>query len=172
MVLPAQGGGREDARECGGPLQAAEASLVLLENRNEILPLRGDEKLLVVGPTCGSKSALHGAWSYTWQGNVESAYPNETLTIVEAITQVFGADQVKCPLNAGFDDSLHYKLDIEKAAESSDVIILCLGENAYAESPGVIDDLNLPKNQVKLALDAIATGKPVILVLVEVEEDS
>lgn len=148
-------------------LQAAEASLVLLENRNEILPLRGDEKLLIVGPTCGSKSALHGSWSYTWQGNVESAYPNETLTIVEAITQVFGTDQVKCPLNGGFDDSLHYKLDIEKAAESSDVIILCLGENAYAESPGVIDDLNLPKNQVKLALDAIATGKPVILVLVE-----
>ncbi len=148
-------------------LQSAEASLILLENKNEILPLNGDENLLVVGPTCASKSALHGAWSYSWQGNVESAYPNETLTIVEALRKVFGPDKIHCPVNSEFEDNLHYKVDIQKEAKSSDVIILCLGENAYAESPGVIDDLHLPQSQVKLALDAIATGKPVILLLVE-----
>ena len=98
---------------------------------------------------------------------MESAYPNETLTIVEALTEVFGADKVACPVNSEFTDGLHYTMDIQKEAKSSDVIVLCLGENAYAESPGVIDDLNLPQNQVKLALDAIATEKPVILLLVE-----
>ena len=148
-------------------LQSAEASLVLLENKNDILPLSGEENLLVIGPTCASKSALHGAWSYSWQGNVESAYPKETLTIVEALTEVFGADKISCPVNSEFKDDLHYTMDIQKEAKSSDVIVLCLGENAYAESPGVIDDLNLPQNQVKLALDAIATEKPVILLLVE-----
>lgn len=148
-------------------LEAAEASLVLLENKNDILPLSGSEKLLVVGPTSASKGPLHGCWSYSWQGNVETAYPEEAPTLVGALREVFGQDNVVCPVESGFDDPEHCAVDLDQHAQKADVIVLCLGENAYAESPGVIDDLHLPVAQVELAQRAIQTGKPVILLLLE-----
>lgn len=148
-------------------LEAAEASLVLLENKNDMLPLNGTEKLLVVGPTASSHGPLHGCWSYSWQGNVEAAYPEETPTLVQAMRAVLGEENILCPVEATFDDPAHFELDLERYASAADAIVLCLGENAYAESPGVIDDLHLPPNQVDLARRAIETGKPVILLLLE-----
>ena len=148
-------------------LRAAEASLVLLENKEDILPFDESQKLLVVGPACASKGPLHGCWSYSWQGNVESAYPEETLTVVQAMRQVHGDDRIICPVEADFDDPAHYTVNMDNQALSADAIVLCLGENAYAESPGVIDDLHLDLRQIDLAKRAIATGKPVVLLLIE-----
>ena len=148
-------------------LEAAEASLVLLENKNNILPLSGSEKLLVLGPTSAANGPLHGCWSYSWQGNVEAAYPEDTPTLVEALRDVFGPENVVCPVESGFDAPDHYTVNVGQQAQEADVIVLCLGENAYAESPGVIDDFHLPAEQVKLAQRAIKTGKPVVLLLLE-----
>ena len=148
-------------------LETAEASLVLLENKGDVLPFEGTEKLLVVGPTSASLGPLHGCWSYSWQGSVEDAYPEETLTVVQAMRAVFGEDNIICPVEKGFDDAAHFDLDLNSSASEADAIVLCLGENAYAESPGVIDDLHLPSEQIDLARRAIQTGKPVVLLLLE-----
>ena len=53
------------------------------------------------------------------------------------------------------------------AARTCDVVIACVGENTYCETPGNMDDLNLSSNQKDLVKALAATGKPVILVLNE-----
>ena len=79
----------------------------------------------------------------------------------------FGEDNIICPVEKGFDDAAHFDLDLNSSAAEADAIVLCLGENAYAESPGVIDDLHLPSEQIDLARRALQTGKPVVLLLLE-----
>lgn len=149
-------------------LKAAQEAMTLLKNENNSLPLSGNTKILVAGPAAQSIAALNGCWSYTWQGNQEQWYPADSKTILQAITDKAGAANVITTTGKGFDDPLNY--DVEKlraAAADAEVIVLCLGENAYAESPGNTRDLALPQEQVALAKAAIATGKPVILVLTE-----
>jgi beta-glucosidase len=123
---------------------------------------------LVAGPSAQSISALNGCWSYTWQGQDERWYPADSKTILQAITEKAGKENVITPTAKGFNDPLNYAAErLTAAAANVDVIILCLGENAYAESPGNIRDLALPAEQSKLAKAAIMTGKPVILILTE-----
>lgn len=149
-------------------LQAAHEAMTLLKNDNAILPLHRDVHVLVAGPAARSITALNGCWSYTWQGNQEQWYPADSKTIVAALTDRLGADRVSTTAVAGFDSQANYDTAaLKTAAASSDVIVLCLGENAYAESPGNIRDLALPENQTALARAAAATSKPVILVLTE-----
>lgn len=147
--------------------RAAEASLVLLENRNDVLPLKDGGRILVVGPTCCSKPVLHGGWSYSWQGRDATAYPEATLTLADALRQEFGENRITCPVEAPFHDAGHRQLEINGAAEGCEAIVLCLGEASYAETPGVIDDLTLSADQIELAKAAHETGKPVVLVLIE-----
>jgi beta-glucosidase len=149
-------------------LDAAHEAVTLVKNSNNILPLAKNKKVLIIGPTAQSIAALNGSWSYTWQGNQEEWYPKDSKTFVDAITDKIGAANVIAIGGKGFDSKANY--DIEKLnanAANADVIILCLGENAYAESPGNIRDLALPVEQVSLAKAAFATGKKVILVLQE-----
>jgi len=149
-------------------LDAAHEAMTLLKNQDKILPLSKTAKVLVAGPSAQSTTALNGCWSYVWQGNQEQWYPADSKTIFQALTDKLGAANVTTTTAKGFDNAANY--DIEKlkaAAVNSDVIILCLGENAYAESPGNTRDLALPQQQTDLAKAAIATGKPVILVLTE-----
>ena len=149
-------------------LQAAHEAMTLLKNDNAILPLHHDVHLLVAGPAARSITALNGCWSYTWQGNQEQWYPAGSKTIAAALTDKLGADHVTTTAVAGFDNPANYDTAaLKTAAAGVDVIVLCLGENAYAESPGNIRDLALPENQLSLARAAAATGKPVILVLTE-----
>lgn len=147
-------------------LQAAEESIVLLKNKNNILPLAKDKKILVTGPTANMLSLLNGGWGTTWQGNVESLYPQEKLTILEAIENKIGKDNVNYIEGITFDTDVNYS-DAIKASEESDVIILCLGEPTYCETPGNITNLELPAMQLKYAEKLAATGKPVILLLVQ-----
>jgi beta-glucosidase len=149
-------------------LDAAHEAMTLLKNQNNILPLSKNVKVLVAGPSAQSISALNGCWSYTWQGNQDQWYPADSKTILQAITDKLGAANVTTSTGKGFDNVLNYDAEKLKAeSANADVIILCLGENAYAESPGNTRDLALPEQQITLAKAAAASGKPVILVLTE-----
>jgi len=149
-------------------LNAAHEAMTLLKNQDNVLPLSKTAKVLVAGPSAQSISALNGCWSYTWQGRDEEWYPADSKTILQAITDKLGAGNVTTTTGKGFDNKLNYDAAaLTSAASNADVIVLCLGENAYAESPGNTRELALPDDQLALAKAAAATGKPVILVLTE-----
>jgi beta-glucosidase len=149
-------------------LDAAHEVMTLLKNENNILPLAKSAKILVAGPAAQSNSALNGCWSYTWQGKDEQWYPKDSKTILQSITDKIGAANVFTTTAKGFENAANFDADkLKAAAAEADVIVLCLGENAYAESPGNIRDLVLPAEQLNLAIAAASTGKPVILVLSE-----
>jgi beta-glucosidase len=149
-------------------LQAAHEAMTLLKNDNDILPLKNGTKILVAGPSAMSISALNGCWSYTWQGKEEQWYPRGSMTILAALGQRFGLSNVSASCSPGFTGTDNFDTTkLKAAAAGADVIVLCIGENAYAESPGNIRDLALDDNQVNLAKAAFGTGKPVILVLTE-----
>jgi beta-glucosidase len=149
-------------------LRAARETITLLKNTEATLPLAKDARLLVAGPAAWNVGALHGSWSYTWQGRDESAYAQETLSLAEALLAAAGAERIVTMGKPAFDapENVDTATLVELAADA-DAIVLALGEHSYAESPGALDDLNLPDDQVKLALAAIGTGKPVIVVLLE-----
>src|SRR5277367_4508929 len=150
-------------------LAAARESITLLKNENRTLPLAKTARVLVTGPEADSLIPLDNGWSYTWQGNKASAYPTQGYaTILAAIRQKIGADHVTFLPGASFDQ----ETDITQAATAAsaanvDAIVVCLGEWAYAETPGNIADLALPDAQIHLAQKLLESGKPVILVLTE-----
>ncbi|MDH7461256.1 glycoside hydrolase family 3 N-terminal domain-containing protein [Chitinophagaceae bacterium 26-R-25] len=149
-------------------LDAAHEAMTLLKNDGNILPLPKAAKILVAGPAAQSISALNGCWSYTWQGKDETWYPKDSKTIFQTISDKIGAANVITTTAKGFDAPQNFDTAaLKNAAANASAIVLCLGENAYAESPGNITDLALPENQINLAKAAWATGKPVILVLTE-----
>lgn len=149
-------------------LQAAREAMTLLKNKNNILPLSKNTKVLVAGPTAQSIAALNGCWSYVWQGNQDQWYPKNSKTIAQAIIDKISSRQVVVAGGKGFDHPANFDVEsLKTQAAQADVILLCLGENAYAESPGNTRDLALPANQVALAKAALMTGKPVILILAQ-----
>jgi beta-glucosidase len=162
-------------------LQAARESMTLLKNTSDLLPLTKDRKVLVTGPTADSLVSLNNGWTYVWQGSEESLYPKDRPTIRRAIEAKAGAANVtyvpgtKITLPAGSPSNstptnLEAEVDIPaavRAASAADVVVLCLGEGSYTETPGNITDLTLGEPQLRLAEAIEATGKPVVLVLVE-----
>jgi beta-glucosidase len=150
-------------------LAAAQESITLLKNENRTLPLAKTAHVLVTGPDADSLIPLDNGWSYTWQGNKASAYPTKDYaTILGAIRQKIGADHVTYVPGATFDKELDIAQAAAAASASSvDAVVLCLGEWAYAETPGNIPDLALPDAQIRLAQKVLESGKPVILVLTE-----
>ena len=147
-------------------LQAAHESIVLLRNSNHILPLASAGKILVTGPTADSLIPLNNGWSYTWQGDKGDLYPKDKPTVLEAIKAKAGNANVVYVPGTTFDKELDIASAVD-AAKGADVIVLCLGEMSYAESPGNVDDLNLPEPQLQLAEKMAATGKPMVLLLIE-----
>lgn len=162
-------------------LQAASESMTLLKNTNDLLPLAKGLRILVTGPTADSLISLNNGWSYVWQGSEESLYPKDRPTIQRAIEAKAGAANVTyvpgtkitrregSPSNST-PTNLESEVDIPaavRAAGAADVVVLCLGEGSYTETPGDIPDLTLGEPQRKLAEAIEATGKPVVLVLVE-----
>ncbi len=144
--------------------QAARESIVLAKNDHNILPLKKDARILVTGPTANLLSVLNGGWTFTWQGDDESLYPSDKLTVLKAL-QKKSTGKVTYVGGTAFAD----RIDIKKAVESAknqDIIILCLGEKPYTEVLGNIDTLNLDQAQLDLANALLATGKPVILVTI------
>src|SRR6266536_1923063 len=171
--------GLPEARQAS--LQAARESITLLKNANNLLPLSKNRKVLVTGPTADSLISLNNGWSYVWQGSEESLYPRDRPTIRRAIEAKVGAANVTyipgtqitrragSPSN-GTPTNIEAEVDIPavvRAAAAADVVVLCLGEGSYTETPGDITDLTLGEPQLKLAEAIEASGKPVVLVLVE-----
>ena len=147
-------------------LEAAHESITLLKNDNRTLPLAKSAHVLVTGPDADSLIPLDNGWSYTWQGDRPSAYPTDHATILKAIQEKIGADKVTYVPGATVDK----EIDVEKAAAaaaSADAVVVCLGEWAYAETPGNIHDLTLPEAQLHLVRRLLDAKKPVILVLTE-----
>jgi beta-glucosidase len=147
-------------------LNAARESIILAKNENNILPLSKSTKVLVTGPTANMLSVLNGGWTITWQGNEESLYPQEKNTVLEAIQNKIGSSNVKYVEGSSFDKDINISEAVSQA-KKSDVVVLCLGESAYCETPGNIFDLTLNKAQLELANQIIETGKPVILIMLE-----
>ena len=147
-------------------LHAAEESMTLMKNINNVLPLNKNANVLVTGPTANSMTALNGGWSYTWQGKQTDKYIEENNTILESIQKKIGKQNVNYVPGSDFDKAVNIE-QASNAAQKADHIVLCLGEDAYCEKPGDINDLYLPEAQKELAMQIAATGKPVTLVLVE-----
>jgi len=161
-------------------LQAARESMTLLKNTNNLLPLAKDQKVLVTGPTADSMISLNNGWSYVWQGSEESLYPKDSVSIRRAIEKVGGTNVTYVPgtkitrrpgsASNNTPTDIEAEVDIPaavRAAQAADVVVLCLGEGSYCETPGNITDLTLGELQLRLAEAIQATGKPVVLVLVE-----
>ncbi len=146
--------------------KAASEAITLLKNNNGVLPLKKGAKVLVTGPTANTMRSLDGGWSYTWQGDVADQFAKGKNTILAAIQQKLGNDNVSYQPGATFDQLKNID-DAVAAAKQADVIVLCLGELSYTENVGNIDDLNLPEAQTQLTKALAATGKPIVLVLAE-----
>ena len=164
-------GSKEFAAEA---LQAAEESEVLLKNEGNILPLAKGTKILLAGPNANSMRCLNGGWSYSWQGHRADEFAGAYNTIYEALCNKYGKENIIYEPGVTYAP---YKNDnwweenqpeIEKsvaAASRVDVIIACIGENSYCETPGNLSNLTMSENQRNLVKALAATGKPVILIL-------
>jgi beta-glucosidase len=164
--------GADSATLIGSPasrkmsLEAARESITLLKNEDHALPLSKTAHVLVTGPGANSLIPLDNGWTYMWQGGEETLYPSDPLTILKAIQDKIGAANVNYLPGTTFD----HEIDITKAVEAAagaDVIVACIGEGSYAETPGNVADLTLPDAQLDLVHKLEATTKPVILVLTE-----
>ena len=155
-------------------LKAAEESIVLLKN-DGILPLQtSNVKILLTGPNANQMRCLHGGWSYTWQGSRAEDLSEKYNTIYEALCQKYGQGNVILEQGVTYnEEGVYYNEhtpEIDKAvaaAAGADVIIACIGENSYTETPGNLSNLWLSENQRNLVKELAKTGKPVILVLNE-----
>jgi beta-glucosidase len=155
-------------------LNTAAESITLLKNRNNILPLPKTAKVLVTGPNANSMRCLNGGWTYTWQGDRTNEIAQQYNTILEAVTNKFGKENVNYVQGVAYKERGPYFQDSTinldaavQAAANADYILLCIGENSYTETPGNLEDLSLSDNQIELANALIKTGKPVIFILSE-----
>lgn len=155
-------------------LQAAEESEVLLKNEGGILPLRKGTKILLAGPNANSMRCLNGGWSYSWQGHRADEFAGAYHTIYEALCDKFGTQDIVYEPGVTYapykNDNWWEENEPEidkavKAAAGVDVIVACIGENSYCETPGNMNDLTLSANQRNLVKALAGTGKPVVLIL-------
>ena len=153
-------------------LAAAEESEVLLKN-DGILPLKKGVRILLTGPNANQMRCLNGGWSYTWQGGAEDL-TEQYNTIYEAFCNKFGAANVILDQGVRYNERGNYYDEIVDgfdravaAARRADVIVACIGENSYCETPGNLTDLTISENQIELVKALAKTGKPVILILNE-----
>lgn len=153
-------------------LQAAEESEILLKNNGGILPLKNGTKILLTGPNANSMRCLNGGWSYSWQGHLTDRFASKYNTIYEALVNKFGKKNIVLEQGVTYPAEGAYheenEPEIEKAvaaASGVDVIVACIGENSYCETPGNLSDLAVSENQRNLVKALAATGKPVVLIL-------
>ena len=169
-------GGEEFAKLA---LEGATESMVLLKNEklqdgNHVLPLAKGKKILLTGPNANQMRCLDGGWSYTWQGHRTDEFAGKYNTIYEAFCNEYGKENVVLNQGVTYNETGKYWEENEPqiqgavdAAKDVDVIVACIGENSYTETPGNLTDLWLSENQRNLVKELAKTGKPVILVLNE-----
>lgn len=147
-------------------LIAAQNAMTLLKNENDVLPLSKHSDILLTGPGAASLPALHGGWSYTWQGTDESYYPETTRNLLQVLQAELGEDRVSYVPGASYDKAIDIDAAVA-AAKNVDTVVVAVAEKPAVEQMGIIEDLSLPKAQFDLVKSLQSTGKPVILVLME-----
>lgn len=169
-------GGEEFAKLA---LEGATESMVLLKNEklqdgNSVLPLAKGKKILLTGPNANQMRCLDGGWSYTWQGHRADEFAGKYNTIYEAFCNEYGKENVILNQGVTYNEKGKYWEENEPqiqgavdAAKDADIIVACIGENSYTETPGNLTDLWLSENQRNLVKELAKTGKPVVLVLNE-----
>lgn len=169
-------GGEEFAKLA---LEGATESMVLLKNEKlqdgtPVLPLAKGKKILLTGPNANQMRCLDGGWSYTWQGHRADEFAGKYNTIYEAFCNQYGKENVILNQGVTYNEKGKYWEENEPqiqgavdAAKNVDVIVACIGENSYTETPGNLTDLWLSENQRNLVKELAKTGKPVVLVLNE-----
>ena len=164
-------GGEEFAKLA---LEGATESMVLLKNEAGILPLQQGKKILLTGPNANQMRCLDGGWSYTWQGHRADEFAGKYNTIYEAFCNEYGKENVILNQGVTYNEKGKYWEENEPqiqgavdAAKDADIIVACIGENSYTETPGNLTDLWLSENQRNLVKELAKTGKPVVLVLNE-----
>ena len=164
-------GGEEFAKLA---LEGATESMVLLKNEGNILPLQHGKKILLTGPNANQMRCLDGGWSYTWQGHRADEFAGKYNTIYEAFCKEYGKENVILNQGVTYNEKGKYWEENEPqiqgavdAAKDADIIVACIGENSYTETPGNLTDLWLSENQRNLVKELAKTGKPVVLVLNE-----
>ena len=164
-------GGKEFAKLA---LEGATESMVLLKNEGNILPLQHGKKILLTGPNANQMRCLDGGWSYTWQGHRTDEFAGKYNTIYEAFCNEYGKENVILNQGVTYNEKGKYWEENEPqiqgavdAAKDADIIVACIGENSYTETPGNLTDLWLSENQRNLVKALAQTGKPVVLVLNE-----
>ena len=164
-------GGEEFAKLA---LEGATESMVLLKNKGNILPLQHGKKILLTGPNANQMRCLDGGWSYTWQGHRADEFAGKYNTIYEAFCNEYGKENFILNQGVTYNEKGKYWEENEPqiqgavdAAKNVDVIVACIGENSYTETPGNLTDLWLSENQRNLVKELAKTGKPVVLVLNE-----
>ncbi len=162
-------GGKEFAKLA---LEGATESMVLLKNEGNILPLQHGKKILLTGPNANQMRCLDGGWSYTWQGHRADEFAGKYNTIYEAFCNEYGKENVILNQGVTYNEKGKYWEENEPqiqgavdAAKDADIIVACIGENSYTETPGNLTDLWLSENQRNLVKELAKTGKPVVLVL-------
>ena len=155
-------------------LEGATESMVLLKNKGNILPLQHGKKILLTGPNANQMRCLDGGWSYTWQGHRADEFAGKYNTIYEAFCNEYGKENVILNQGVTYNEKGKYWEENEPqiqgavdAAKDADIIVACIGENSYTETPGNLTDLWLSENQRNLVKKLAKTGKPVVLVLNE-----
>ena len=155
-------------------LEGATESMVLLKNEGNILPLQHGKKILLTGPNANQMRCLDGGWSYTWQGHRADEFAGKYNTIYEAFCNEYGKENVILNQGVTYNEKGKYWEENEPqiqgavdAAKDADIIVACIGENSYTETPGNLTDLWLSENQRNLVKELAKTGKPVVLVLNE-----
>ena len=161
--------------------QMAEECMVLLKNDSvqgkAVLPLAEGTRLLVCGPNADNLRGMNGGWTYTWQGdrtNELAPQMGDYPTFQQALKERFGEAAVRFVEGVRWD-AKDFNLDeraadwgqLAAAARAADVVVACVGENSYCETPGNINDLNLSDNQKEMLRTLAAAGKPIVLVLAE-----
>ena len=164
-------GGEEFAKLA---LDGATESMVLLKNEGNILPLQQGKKILLTGPNANQMRCLDGGWSYTWQGHRSDEFAGKYNTIYEAFCNEYGKENVILNQGVTYNEKGKYREENEPnidaavaAAKDADVIVACIGENSYTETPGNLTDLWFSENQRHLVKALAKTGKPIVLVLNE-----
>lgn len=164
-------GSKEHAEKA---LHAAEETEVLLKNEDNILPIAKGAKILLTGPNANQMRCLNGGWSYTWQGSNAEDLSEPYNTIYEALCNKYGKENITLEQGVTYNERGQYWQEntpqIEKAvaaADNCDVIVACIGENSYCETPGNLSDLWLSENQRNLVKELAKTGKPIVLILNE-----
>ena len=155
-------------------LHAAEESEVLLKNDNNTLPIAQGKKIMLTGPNANQMRCLNGGWTYTWQGSKADDLSAPYNTIYEALCNKYGKENIILEQGVTYDENGAYYAEnapqIDKAvnaAQGADIIVACIGENSYTETPGNLTDLTLSDNQRQLVKALAKTGKPIVMVLNE-----